>query len=226
MKRRGMLKETRKVTSRNRAHRWRISSLRPRRGPAFVPLHPPRAPAHLKPRATFGYTSVWRILHESEKWASSWFLKVKNERVPRARREQGAKRGERGRREEPPSISCLRVRGPFLGPVSFHHSIPLAPTNTRWCSNAYMKTIRGPIGAHTYARTRLPRSCAWYHQIMRIYDDRALCGHVKPHYARNRRARWGPVLTNNPAKEGEREKEKGKREWTARAEDSIGRVPP
>lgn len=37
-------------------------------------------------KTLFGYTSLWRIPYESEKWASSWFLKVKNkERLSRLR---------------------------------------------------------------------------------------------------------------------------------------------
>lgn len=67
MKRRGMLKEMRKVTSRNRAHRWRISSLRPRRAlRSLFHLTLPCTPARSRPPKTQSY--VW--LHVSLKNSS------------------------------------------------------------------------------------------------------------------------------------------------------------
>lgn len=156
MKRRGILKEMRKVTSRNRAHRWRISSLRPRRAPRSLfhltlPCNP--APAHLKPKATFGYTSVWRILHESEKWASSWFLKVKNERVPRVQEGKEETEWERAR-----SLVLVRTLFRSRFPPSLH---PPRSTNTR-CSRVWGQ-YESCHRAHEYTRFCMrmrARACA------------------------------------------------------------------
>lgn len=81
-----MLKEMRKVTSRNRAHRWRISSLRPRRAlRSLFHLTLPCTPARSRPPKTQSY--VWLhvslknssrvrkmsivMIFESKKWTSA-----------------------------------------------------------------------------------------------------------------------------------------------------------
>jgi len=145
MKRRGMLKESRKVTSRNRAHRWRISSLRPRRArrslfhlALFCISRPPKTQSYVWLHVSLKNSSRVRkmsivMIFESKKWTSAAGASGK----------EGEKEWERG------TIFRLN-RGPFFGPVSLH--CPCS-TNTR-CSTR-TRTIRTlPSCAHEYTHSR------------------------------------------------------------------------
>lgn len=132
--RRGMLKETRKVTSRNRAHRWRISSLRPRRAPRSLFLALPCTPAHSRPPKTQSY--VWLhvslknssrvrkmsivMIFESKKWTSA-----------AGARGEGGEKGREWERARSPVLAWTLFRSRFL--PSLH---PPRSTNT-WCSRVW-----------------------------------------------------------------------------------------
>jgi len=120
MKRRGMLKESRKVTSRNRAHRWRISSLRPRRArrslfhlALFCISRPPKTQSYVWLHVSLKNSSRVRkmsivMIFESKKWTSA----------AGASGEEGEKEWERG------TISLVSTADPFSVPFP---SIALAP---------------------------------------------------------------------------------------------------
>lgn len=145
-----MLKEMRKVTSRNRAHRWRISSLRPRRASRFPSNHlalpcisrPPKTQSYVWLHVSLKNSSRVRkmsivMIFESKKWTSA----------------AGA-RGAGGERvREGPDLPSRR--GPFFGPVSLHitPSPSLPPIHD---AHTRMRTIRAlPSYVHEYALVRV-----------------------------------------------------------------------
>lgn len=161
-RRRGMLKETRKVTSRNRTHRWRISSLRPRRAPCslFQPAPLPCTPARTRPPKTQSY--VW--LHVSLKNSSrvrkmSIVMIFESKKWTSAAGAGGGGGGGGGRRERERARS-LGVSARTLFRSRFPPSLRLPrPTNTRYLMRT--RTIPGPaIRAYAYHIRVRARACA------------------------------------------------------------------
>lgn len=150
-----MLKEMRKVTSRNRTHRWRISSLRPRRTPRSL-FHLPYTPARSRPPKTQSY--VWLhvslknssrvrkmsivMIFESKKWTSA----------------AGA-RGEGGETVREGPISRLGA-DPFSVPFP---SITPSPSLHQYTMLTRMRTIR------------TPPSCTRVHALLHSYACSCMC---------------------------------------------------
>lgn len=198
MKRRGMLKETRKVTSRNRAHRWRISSLRPRRARRslfYLTLpcisRPPKTQSYVWLHVSLKNSSRVRkmsivMIFESKKWTSA----------AGASGEGGVKEWERG------PISRLG-RGPFFGPVSLHHSIALAPPihdaprvrgQYEFCRRVRTST-RTPALVYVLVRVlnNAYETRAWSHRHI-CNRNRALCTDTWNHTMRKIIGPWVPFL--------------------------------
>lgn len=161
-----MLKEMRKVTSRNRAHRWRISSLRPRRTPrSLFHLALPCTPARSRPPKTQSY--VWLhvslknssrvrkmsivMIFESKKWTSA----------------AGA-RGEGGERVREGPISRLGA-DPFSVPFP---SITPSPSLHQYTMLTRMRTIRTlPSCARVHGTSAFV--CVLVCVLNNAYEDRA-----------------------------------------------------
>lgn len=145
---------------------------------------------------------------------------------------RGCKRGRRRGSERGPDLPSRR--GPFFGPVSLHHSIPLVPPIHD--AHAYEDNTSSAVVSTS---TRAPALvCVHVRVLNNAHGEsglvppthvrsrsRAPYGHVKPHYAKDRRAPWVPFLL---IARRERERKRG-REITYnenRARNPIKRAPP